>query len=77
MQINNPVKACIKSADGANEVLAEMWMQDGPHADAQQTGDDTRYTLQVAFSHVFEREVKVVFDSDVPTGSEPGLVFIP
>jgi hypothetical protein len=77
MQIANPIKAYFKSAVGADGALAEVPMHDGPHADPHKTGDDTRFTLQVAFSHVFQREVKVVFASDIPTGNEPGLVFIP
>lgn len=71
------VKAYIKSADDASELLAEIQMQDGPHADSHQDGDDTRHTLQVAFSHVFRREVKVVFQTDIPAPGVPGLVFIP
>ncbi|MEW6343044.1 MAG: hypothetical protein AB1704_20475 [Pseudomonadota bacterium] len=70
-------KAYIKSADSTGEVLAVIQMQDGPHADSHQDGDDTRHTLQVAFSHVFGREVSVVFETDIPTSSDPGLVFIP
>lgn len=75
--MTSTVKAYIKSADSAGEVLAEIQMQNGPYADSHQGGDDTRHTLQVAFSHVFGRAVKVVFESDIPTCSDPGLVFIP
>ncbi|MFP3637865.1 hypothetical protein [Paraburkholderia sp. SIMBA_054] len=75
--MNNPAKVFIKSADGAGEVLAEVSMQDGPQVDSHQEGDDTRHTLQVAFDHIFGRKVKVVFESEIPTGTDPGLVFIP
>lgn len=75
--MSKPAKAFIKSADEAGDVLAEVCMQDGPHADSHQAGDDTRHTLQVAFEHIFERKVRVVFESEIPTGSDPGLVFIP
>jgi hypothetical protein len=54
------VKAYIKSADYTGNMLAEVQMQDGP--DSDRDGDDTRYTLQVAFSYVFGHNVKVALN---------------